>query len=93
MTRPGRTIRSNADHAPLAMSEPNGRRYRDAHGITRWTGPRPENEPDPYEACLDKQGTTTGYSRHYRAGQVSCLECRGAQVEARRRRNPLRGAA
>ena len=92
MTRP--TIRPNADHAPLAMSEPNGRRYRDAHGITRWEGPRPEDEPDPYEACLEKQGTVTGYSRHYRAGQPPCLACRRAQMKAaKKRRDLLRGAA
>ena len=34
--------------------EPNGRRYRDAHGITRWEGPRPVDEPfDRASNCDD----------------------------------------
>lgn len=76
------------------MSEPNGRRYRDAHGITRWTGPRPENDPLPLEVCGDKGGTTTGYRRHYKRGQDPCLECKQAQKVAKQRHAAgLRGAA
>ena len=41
-------------------------------------------------ACGEKKGTTTGWGRHWRAGEAACWECREANRVACKEQRDLR---
>jgi len=75
------------------LSELAGKFVPDGKGILRWTGAKPIDLPDPRRGPLPSScGRDSGYSRHVRAGEDACPECRDARSVAERGRYARRKA-